>query len=122
VQLQFAFKTLAGGVDLQIRFAGEDAAHVIVIGFLAEAPDVRARDDVVVAAGRGDVDGKDLDVRVAVDEFIDQLLCVGSAGAPGSYGYGSNRLPACEMRRCRRVANSLALRSSAVRSAPARYV
>ncbi len=40
VQLQFAFKTLAGGVDLQIRFAGEDAAHVIVIGFLAEAPDV----------------------------------------------------------------------------------
>jgi len=37
VQLQFLSKRLPVG-DLQIRFTGEDAAHVIVIGFLARRP------------------------------------------------------------------------------------
>src|SRR5438876_3448010 len=59
---------IAPGVDLEVRLAREHAAHVVVVGLLAEAADVGAGDDVVIAVGRCGVYGENLDLGVARSE------------------------------------------------------
>src|SRR5438105_13667718 len=107
VQLQLALEAIAPGVDLEVRLAREHAAHVVVVGLLAEAPDVRAGDDVVIAVGRCGVYGENLHPVVALDELLHELLRVSVARRVGLVGVGLEEMRIVRDSTVEPVANAL---------------
>src|SRR5205823_14105069 len=100
-------EAIAPGVDLEVRLAREHAAHVVVVGLLAEAADVRAGDDVVIAVGRCGVYGENLHLGVALDELLHELLRVSVARRVGLVGVGIEEIRSVRDSTVEPVANAL---------------
>jgi hypothetical protein len=79
-QHQLDLKMIAGRVDLQVRSSGFNDSQVIVVGYLANAPDVGSDDHVGGSAGRLYMHGHDDYVLVFGERPVDQCLCIHSAG------------------------------------------
>src|SRR6266567_1624086 len=68
--------TLIFHVYADDRLAGVDHLHVVVVRLLADAPEVRGDDDVVLGLRRGNVHGEHDDFRVPRKRVVDELLRV----------------------------------------------
>jgi len=71
---EFDLVAVAGRVDLQLGLAAGNDVEVVLVGLLADPPDRRAEDDVVVRPRRRRVEGENGDIGVRGEQLVDDRL------------------------------------------------